>query len=135
MKKIILILLLAPIFAHAQSQQNDRWALLFEDNTKNEKTYIDTQTITVVDFFEVHHKVYLLWIRTYHDFSNGKYSQHDDQHMAIDLSLSQYEIKSFVKYKDDNIVDKGQFDQRDWLDIAPESSAELILNYCKKLNK
>ena len=51
MKKIILILLLAPIFARAQSQQNDRWALLFEDNSKNEKTYIDTQTGLLLSIF------------------------------------------------------------------------------------
>ena len=135
MKNIVLVLLLAPIFAHAQLPQNDRWAILYDNTKANEKTYIDTQTITFLDFFEGHQNVYLIWIRTYHDFSMGKYSQQDDQHMAIDLSLSQYEIKSFVKYKDDNIVDKGQFNLRDWLDIAPESNAELILSYCKKLNK
>ena len=135
MKKLILFLLLLPIFAQAQLPQNDRWTLLYEDKTANEKTFIDTQTITDVDYFEGHEKVYLIWIRTYHDFSMGKYTQQDDQHIAIDLKTSQYEINSFVKYKDGNVTDKEQFIRFNWLDIAPESSAELILNYCKKLNK
>ena len=134
MKKLIFLILLMPIFAHAQLPQNDRWKLLYEDTIAKTKTYVDSQTITFNDYFEIKKKVYLIWIRTYHDFSDGKYSQYDNMHIAISMSSSQYELKSLVKFNNGNVTDSQQFDNFNWLDIVPESNAELVLNYCKKLN-
>lgn len=135
MKKLILFLLLAPVFAYAQLPQNDRWTLLYESPKTNEKTYIDTQTITTQDYFDGHEKVYLIWLRTYRDLSGDKYSERNDSHMAFDLALSQLEIKSVTKYKDGNVIDSQQAKNWNWIDIVPESNGELVLNYLKKLGK
>jgi len=135
MKRLIIFLLLAPIFANAQSPLNDRWTILYDNPKADEKTYIDTQTISFNDYFETQQKVYLIWIRTYHNFSMGKYDEYDDQHIAISLSTSQFELKSAAKHKDGNLINNVQGQRLQWLDIPPESNGELILNYCKKLNK
>ena len=42
MKKLLLLLFLMPLFAHAQFPLNDRWKLLYEDTVAKEKTFIDT---------------------------------------------------------------------------------------------
>ena len=57
-----------------------------------------------------------------------------DQHLAIDLKLSQYELKSFVNHNDGNVSDSKQFNKWDWIDIVPETRGEFILNYCKTLS-
>jgi DNA-binding GntR family transcriptional regulator len=135
MKRLALFLLLTPIFAHAQSPVSDRWALLYDNPKANEKTYIDTQTITFNDYFEGVEKVYLIWVRTYHNISIGKYDDYEDQHIAISLSTSQFELKSVSKHKDGNIINEVPVNHLRWLDIPPESNGELLLSYCKKLNK
>jgi len=136
MKKLTFLLLLSPIFAHAQLPKSDRWTLLFENPKTNEKTYIENQTITGVKYFDGRVQAYLVWIRVYKDLTTDSYVERNDEHLAIDLSVSQYELKSVAKYdKDGNAIDSHQFDIPRWIDIVPESNGELILNYLKKLGK
>lgn len=135
MKRLILALLLIPIFAHSQTPQSDRWVLLFEDKTANTKTYIDTQTIEFLDYFEDQQNVCVFWVRTFRDFSNGTYHEQDDNHLAIALGAKQYGMKSYTNRKDGNIIDSKTFSLVQWSDIEPETNAELLLNYCKNLHK
>ncbi len=136
MKKLIFLLLLVPTFALAQLPQSDRWTLLYDNPKINQKTYIDTQTITVLDYLDGHSKVYLIWLRTYTDLSTTHYKERVDAHMAFDLSQSQFEMKSIAKFKDDGtVIDNQQIKIFNWADIVPESNGELILNYLKRLNK
>ena len=136
MKKLIFLLLLVPTFAFAQLPQSDRWTLLYENSKTNQKTYIDTQTITALDYLDGHSKVYLFWLRTYTDLSSTHYNERMDVHMAFDLSRSQFEMKSLSKFKDDGtVIVNQQIEISSWIDILPESHGEIILNYLRKLNK
>jgi hypothetical protein len=136
MKKLIFFLLLAPLFAHAQLPKSDRWTLLFEDPKTNQKTYIDNQTITEVKYYDGHMKGYLVWVRVYKDLTADSFSERMDEHLAVDLSVSQYELKSVAKYdKDGGSTFTHQYDIPNWIDIVPESNGELILNYLKKMGK
>jgi hypothetical protein len=136
MKRLILFLLLAPLFTYAQLPKSDRWTLLYENPRTNEKAYIDNETITEVKFYDGHIKGYLVWIRVYKDLTTDNYSERSDEHIAVDLSVNQFELKSVSKYDKDGIVTfSHQYLLPEWTDIPPESNGELILSYLKKLNK
>jgi len=136
MKRLILALLLVPMFARSQQAPlSNRWKLLFEDKTENTKTYIDTQTIEFLDFFDVQRNVCLCWLRIYSDFSNGIYHDQNDTHLAIALAAKQFGYKSFTDRKDGNVTKTNTFIVIKWSDIEPETNVELILNYCKNLHK
>ena len=85
MKKLLLALLLIPMFAHSQSTQSARWSLIYEDKDGTGKTYIDTQTIEHLEDFEAHSNVYSIWVKTLSKFSNGAYHQEDVAHMVFDM--------------------------------------------------
>ena len=133
MKKLMLLLLLLPLFVKAQLPQNDRWKLLAGDANDNKKVYIDTQTVNFNNYFEGQRNVYLVCIRTYSDSSNGQYTQFDDQHMAISMYSNKIGVTSVVNHKDGNVANSQQFLTPGWIDIVPESLGEIIFNYCKNL--
>ncbi|HWD88998.1 MAG TPA: hypothetical protein VG367_12775 [Mucilaginibacter sp.] len=135
MKKLALALLLLPMFAHSQTPLSDRWKLLFEDKTTKTKTYVDTQTIEFLNYFDVQKNVCLCWAKTFSNFSNGTYHEQTDIHMAIALDAKQYGYKSYTDRKDGNVTKTNTFLIVQWNDIEPETNAELLLNYCKNLHK
>lgn len=135
MKRLILALLLIPMFARSQTPQSDRWSFIFEDKTANTKSYIDTQTIERVDYFEGHQNVYTVWIKTFSDFSNNIYHTEIITHMVIDMNTKQYGLKSAISRKDGTMVDNKTLTLVQWNDIVPETNSEILLNYCKALHK
>jgi len=135
MKRLILVLLLMPIFARSQTSQSDRWSFIFEDKTTSIKYYIDTQTIEHVDYFEAHKNVYSVWIKSFSDFSNGIYHKEDITHMVIDMDSKQIGVKSYIGRKDGTAIANKQFVLAEWSDIIPETNGEILLNYCKNLRK
>src|SRR5665213_844907 len=108
MKRLLLMVLLIPMFAHSQTPQTDRWSFVSEDKT-NTKYYIDTQTIEHLDDFEMHKNVYSVWIKSFSDFSSGIYHKEDIVHMVIDMDTKQIGIKSFIDKKDGTIVTSKQY--------------------------
>jgi hypothetical protein len=135
MKKLILSLLITPIFALAQLPQNDRWTLLYQDHKTQEKTYVDNETIICYAHFDCYLRVYLISARTYHHFSGGKYSRHDDQSMAVALGEARYEVKSVIKYSNGHVVYSRQYKKPAWVSVVPKSREQYILNYLEKLDK
>ena len=135
MKKLILALLLIPMFAHSQSTQSARWSLIYEDKEGAGKTYIDTQTIEHLESFEAHPDVYSIWIKTLSKFSDGVYHQEDVAHMVFDMGKKQYGVKSIVSKKDGAIIVNNTVLFVQWSDVVPETNSEILLNYCKSQHK
>ncbi len=135
MKRLLLMVLFIPMFAHSQTPPSDRWSLIFEDKTANSKWYIDTQTIDQLEYFEGHANIYSAWLKHLSDFSSGVYHKEDIQHMVIDMNMKQFGIKSVVSRKDGVNVQSETFKYIQWSDVVPESNSEIVLNYCKNLHR
>ncbi len=136
MKKLIIILLFLPVFAHSQQASvSDRWKLLYKSESGDSKTYIDTQTIEHLDFFEGHPDVYSAWVKTLSDFSNGIFHKEDVVHMLVKMKDKQVGVKSLVSKKDGTTLANKTFLVAEWNDIVPETNGEILLNYCKSLEK
>ena len=136
MKRLILVLLLIPAFAYSQRAAiSDRWKLIFKSEIGDTQTYIDTQTIEHLDYFEARANVYSAWIKSLSDFSNGIFHKEDIVHMVVDIDTKQIGIKSLVSKKDGKTLANKTYIAVDWNDIVPETNGETLLNYCKNLHK
>lgn len=109
-------------------------------STSNDGTiyYVDTLTsdIKQLSSYDGHYSVVILWANLYKKTVIKKVA-HITQNrykMAIDTLNNQYEIKEVIEYSADNAIKTTNYDDRiKWVEVVPDSIAEILIKYAKKL--